>query len=55
MATRLNILISALSAVLGMLVVFVKILATGSISLSFILMFMLITALPVFLISVFMK
>ena len=55
MATKLNILISALSAVLGMLVVFVKIMATGSIALSFILMFMLITALPVFLISVFMK
>ena len=55
MAIRINLIISALSAILGMLVVFVKILTTGTISLSFILMFMLITALPVFLVSAFMK
>ena len=55
MATRINLIITALSAVLGMLVVVMKILTTGTISLSFILMFMLITALPVFLISAFMK
>lgn len=55
MATRINLIITALSAVMGMLVVVLKILTTGSISLSFILMFMLITALPVFLISAFMK
>lgn len=55
MATRINLIITALSAVLGMLVVFMKILTTGTISLSFILMFMLITALPVMLISAFMK
>lgn len=55
MATRINLMITAVSAVLGMLVVFLKILTTGTISASFVLMYMLITALPVLIVSVFMK
>ena len=55
MATKLNLVLSALSAVTGMLAVFTNILVSGSISISFILMFMLISALPVLMISVFMK
>ena len=44
-----------MSAVLGMLIVFVKMLSTGSIGLGFILTYMLITAIPVFAVSVLMK
>ena len=54
-ATRLNLLITLMSAVLGMLIVFVKMLSTGSIGLGFILTYMLITAIPVFAVSVLMK
>ena len=54
-ATRLNLLITVLSAVLGMLIVSVKMLTTGSIGLGFILMYMIVTAIPVFAVSVFMK
>ena len=54
-ATRLNLLITLVSAVLGMLIVFVKMLSTGSIGLGFILTYMLITAIPVFAVSVLMK
>ncbi len=54
-ATRLNILISILAASLGMVIVFTKMLATGSIGLGFILLYMLITAIPVLAVSVFMK
>lgn len=54
-ATRVNIVISVLSAILGMLVVFVKMLSTGSIGLGFIMLYMLLTTIPVIIISVFMK
>ena len=54
-ATRINIVISVLSAILGMLIVFVKMLSTGSIGLGFILLYMLLTAIPVIVVSVFMK
>ncbi len=54
-ATRVNLVLSALSAILGMLVVFVKMLSTGSIGLGFILLYMLLTAIPVVIVSVFMK
>lgn len=54
-ATRVNLIISVLSAILGMLVVFVKMLSTGSIGLGFILLYMLLTAIPVVIVSVFMK
>ena len=54
-ATRVNIVMSVLSAILGMLVVFVKMLSTGSIGLGFILLYMLLTTIPVIIVSVFMK
>lgn len=54
-ATRINILITLLAAALGMVIIFTKMLATGSISLGFILLYMLITAIPVLAVSVFMK
>lgn len=54
-ATRINIVISVLSAILGILIVFVKMLSTGSIGLGFILLYMLLTAIPVIVVSVFMK
>ena len=54
-ATRVNIVISVLSAILGMLIVFVKMLSTGSIGLGFIMLYMLLTAIPVIIVSVFMK
>lgn len=54
-ATQINLIISVLSAVMGMLIVFIKILSTGSIGLGFILLYMLITAIPVLAVSVFMK
>lgn len=54
-ATRVNIVISVLSAILGMLIVFVKMLSTGSIGLGFIILYMLLTAIPVIVVSVFMK
>ncbi len=53
-ATRINVVISVLSAVLGMLIMFVKMLG-GSIGLSFILTYMLLAAIPVIVVSVFMK
>lgn len=54
-ATRVNIVISVLSAILGMLIVFVKMLSTGSIGLGFIMLYMLLTTIPVIIVSVFMK
>lgn len=55
MAVRLNLLLCVVSAVIGMLTMFVKLLVTGSIGISFVLMFMLISALPILIVSVFMK
>jgi len=54
MATRVNLLVTVIGAVLGMIVVLVKML-TSTISLSFILLIMLLFAIPVLFISVFMK
>ena len=54
-ATRLNLLISVVSAIMGMLVVFIRMLSTGGIGLGFILMYMLLTALPILFISAGMK
>lgn len=54
-ATKLNLAITIIGALLGMILVFTKILTTGAISLSFIFTYMLIAALPVFIISVLMK
>ena len=54
MATRVNLVITVVGAVLGMVLVLIKML-TSAISLGFIFLIMLITALPVFFISLFMK
>ena len=54
MATRVNLLITVIGAVLGMVAVLIKML-TSAISLSFILLIMLLAAVPVLVISVFMK
>lgn len=54
-ATKLNLSITFIGALLGMILVFTKILTTGAISLSFIFTYMLIAALPVFVISILMK
>lgn len=50
-ATTVNMLIAVLSAVLGVLVVFFKMITTGSIGLGFILLYMLLTAIPVLAVS----
>lgn len=54
MATRVNLLITVIGGILGMIMVLIKML-TSTISLNFILLIMLLTAIPVLLISVFMK
>ena len=51
MATRVNLLVTVIGALLGMLTVFIKML-TSAISLNFILLIMLLTAIPVLVISV---
>ena len=50
-ATTINMLVAVLSAVLGVLVVFFKMITTGSIGLGFILLYMLLTAIPVLAVS----
>ena len=55
MATRINLLITVLSAVIGMLVVFMKLMVAGGVELNFLLVFMLVWAVPVLLLSFFMK
>ncbi len=54
-ATRLNLLITLLAAALGMLSVFIKFLTVGAVGSGFLLVFMLLWALPVAVISVFLK
>lgn len=54
MATRVNLIVTAAGALLGMIIVLIKML-TSTISLGFILLIMLIAAMPVFFISYFMK
>ena len=53
--TRLNILLSLLSVVIGVISVFIKLVTTGFVGPGFLLAFMLIWALPVFVLSVFLK
>jgi hypothetical protein len=52
---KINLIVSLLSAVIGMLWVFIKMLQAGSIGLGFILGFMLISAIPVIAASVYLK
>ena len=54
MAVRVNLLVTLVGAALGMILVVIKML-TSTISLSFILLIMLLFAIPVLVISVFMK
>ncbi len=53
MASRINLLISALSAFLGVFMVFLKLILTGSVSASYMLLFMAVWTVPVLVMSVF--
>ena len=55
LAVRLNLLITALAAVLGVFTVFIKLLSAGTVTMVFLLVFLLVWALPVLLISLFMR
>ena len=52
-ATRLNLLFSVLSAFFGMFFVFIKLLTVGSISVSYLVLFMAVWAIPVLIVSFF--
>jgi hypothetical protein len=54
-ATRVNLLLTVLAAVLGVFVCFFRLLGAGAVTSGFLLMFLLLWALPVALISVFLK
>ena len=54
-ATRLNVYISLLAAILGMLLVFVKLVVSGSIGIGFLLAFALLWAVPVVVISIYLR
>ena len=55
LAVRINLLLTVLAAVLGVIVVFVKLLSAGTVSAGFLLLFLLLWALPVLLISAFLR
>ena len=55
MAVRLNLLVTVLAAVLGVGTAFVKLLSAGTVSAGFLLLFLLLWALPVLLISAFLR
>lgn len=55
LATEINLLLTLISAVLGVLLVMTKLISVGTISLGFMLLFMLIWVLPVLAVSAFMK
>ncbi len=52
---RINLLLTLLSAVAGMLTVFIKLVAGGTVGAGFLLLFMLAWALPVAVLSLFLK
>lgn len=54
-ATRLNLLLTVLAAVIGVLVCFFRLLSAGTVSTGFLLVFLLLWALPVAVISVFLR
>ena len=54
-ATRINLLITVLAAVLGVFVVFLRFLSLGAVSPLFLLIFMLLWTLPVVLTSLFLR
>ena len=55
LAVRLNLLLTILAAVLGVAVVFVKLLSAGTVTSLFLFLFLLVWALPVLLISLFLR
>ncbi len=55
LAVRINLLLTILAAVLGVFVVFVKLLSAGTVSAGFLLLFLLLWALPVLLVSAFLR
>ncbi|MBR3237848.1 MAG: hypothetical protein IKF99_05360 [Oscillospiraceae bacterium] len=55
LAVRMNLLLTVLAAVLGVGVVFVKLLSAGTVTSLFLLLFLLVWALPVLLISLFLR
>lgn len=55
LAVRINLLLTILAAMLGVFVVFVKLLSAGIVSAGFLLLFLLLWALPVLLISAFLR
>ena len=54
-ATRINLLLTVLAAVLGVLLVFGKLLSAGTVSAGFLLLFMLVAALPVVALSLILR
>ena len=52
---RLNTLITLLSAVLGMLIVFIKLVGVGSISVGFLFWYMILWLIPVVILSFILK
>jgi cation transport ATPase len=55
MATRINLLVTLLSAVIGVILVFVRLLTVGTIGAGFLLLYMLVWALPVFVVSFLLR
>ncbi len=55
LAVRLNLALTVLAAVLGVIMVFTKLLSAGIVSSGYLLLFLLICAVPVALISVFLR
>lgn len=55
LSTRINLVITALSAILGPILVFVKLLTAGSVSIGFLLLFMLAWALPSVITSLYVS
>ena len=54
-ATRINVYISLLAAIFGMILVFAKLVVSGSISVGFLAAFALLWALPVIVLSIFLR
>ena len=55
MAARINLLVNALSSVIGLMSVFIRFLSQGCVSLGFILLYMLLWALPVGIVSMYVN
>ncbi len=55
LATRLNLIVSVLSAVIGVLVVFLRFLTVGQVGIPFLLLYLILAALPVVLSSLYLR